>query len=93
MALGRNRRRRGRSGGRRANYAPVQTSVGYRKYLPVGWANWLGFCLFGFICIALVAEVFWAAAHDRGADPIAAAIMALAFGYMVYLFGTNRITD
>jgi len=91
VAVGRDRKRR--SGGRRANYAPVTTSVGYRRFLPLGWANWLGFFLFGFIFIALLAAIPWSIAHDRGADPIAAAVMACAFGYCVYLFATNRITD
>ncbi len=93
MALGRDSRRKSKGGGRRANYAPVETSVGYRKYLPLGWANWLGFFLFGFIFIALLVAIPWSAAHHRGTDPIAAAIMAVAFGYIVYLFATNRITD
>ena len=91
MALRRNRGRR--SGGRRANYAPVKTSVGYRRFVPLGWANWLGFFLFGFIFIALLVQIPWAIAHDRGADPVAATVMAAAFGWMVYLFATNRITD
>jgi hypothetical protein len=91
VALRRNRARR--SGGRRANYAPVKTSVGYRRFLPLGWANWLGFFLFGFIFIALLVQIPWAITHDRGADPVAAAVMAGAFGWMVYLFATNRITD
>ena len=71
----------------------MPTSVGYRRYLPLGWANWLGFFLFGFILVALLVAIPWAIAHDRGSDPIAAAIMAVAFAWMVYLFATNRITD
>ena len=90
MARGRDRNR---SRGRRANYAPVSTSVGYRRFLPLGWANWLGFFLFGFICVALIVAVPWSIAHDRGSDWIAASIMAVAFGWIVYLFATNRITD
>ena len=35
-----------RTGGRRANYAPAATEVGVRKFLPIGWANWLGFVMF-----------------------------------------------
>jgi hypothetical protein len=79
--------------GRRAAYAPAVTEVGVRKYLPVGWANWLGFFLFGFICIALFAETIAATIQQRGADPIAAAIMTVVFAIMTYLFGTTRVKD
>jgi len=85
--------RRKRTKGRRANYAPNPTDVGLRRFLPVGWANWLGFGMFGFICVALCAEVVAATVQHRGLDPVAAAIMAVAFAWITYLFGTNRITD
>ena len=45
-----------KGGGRRANYAPAATEVGGRKYLPVGWANWLGFVMFGLLGVAFFAE-------------------------------------
>jgi hypothetical protein len=80
-------------GGRRANYAPAVDQVGARKYVPVGWANWLGFFLFGLICIALAVETVVAAAEGRGNDPIAAGIMTIAFAVMTYLFATTRVKD
>ena len=82
-----------KSGGRRANYAPAATEVGTRKYLPIGWANWLGFVMFGLICIALFAETIAATAQQRGADPIAAGIMTVVFAVMTYLFATTRVKD
>jgi hypothetical protein len=82
-----------RTGGRRANYAPAATEVGYRKFLPIGWANWLGFCMFGFITVALFAETINATIEDRGNDNIAAGIMTVVFAVMTYLFGTTRVKD
>lgn len=82
-----------KGGGRRANYAPAVDRVGTRRYLPVGWANWLGFVMFGLITIALVAETIRATIDQRGADPIAAGAMAIAFGTMTYLFATTRVKD
>lgn len=83
-----------RSGrGRRANYAPAADAVGTRKYMPVGWANWLGFCLFGLIGIALFCETIAATIEQRGSDPIAAGIMTIVFGVMTYLFATTRVED
>lgn len=82
-----------KSGGRRANYAPAVDQVGNRKYLPIGWANWLGFVMFGLITIALFAETLTAIAEQRGADPIAAGIMTIVFATMTYLFGTTRVKD
>ena len=91
MAWGQSSKKR--TGGRRANYAPAATEVGTRKYLPIGWANWLGFVMFGLITIALLAETFAAIAEQRGADPLAAGIMTIVFAVMTYLFGTTRVKD
>lgn len=84
---------RKKTSGRRANYAPAVTAVGGRKYLPVGWANWLGFVMFGLLDIAFFAETITATAETRGADPIAAGAMTIIFGVMTYLFGTTRVKD
>ena len=84
---------RKKAGGRRANYAPAVDQVGTRKYLPVGWANWLGFVMFALIGIALFAETIAATIEARGADPIAAGIMTIVFGVMTYLFATTRVKD
>jgi len=82
-----------RTGGRRANYAPAATEVGYRKFLPIGWANWLGFVMFAFITVALFAETINATIEDRGNDNIAAGIMTIVFAVMTYLFATTRVKD
>lgn len=82
-----------RTGGRRANYAPALTEVGGRRYLPVGWANWLGFVMFGLLDIAFLAETINATIETRGADPVAAAALTIIFGMMTYLFATTRVKD
>lgn len=87
------RKKKPAGGGRRANYAPAVDQVGVRRYLPVGWANWLGFVMFAIIGLALAVETVVAAADGRGTDPIAAGIMTIAFGVMTYLFGTTRVKD
>jgi hypothetical protein len=87
------RKKKTAGGGRRANYAPSVDQVGVRRYLPIGWANWLGFLMFGLLTIALAVETVWAASEGRGTDPIAAGIMTVAFAVMTYLFGTTRTKD
>lgn len=91
MARGKDKKKK--AGGRRANYAPATTEVGARKYLPIGWANWLGFVMFGLIAIAFLAETINAISERRGADPIAAGVMTVVFAVMAYLFGTTRVKD
>lgn len=87
------KQRQRKGGGRRANYAPAVDQVGARKYLPIGWANWLGFVMFGLITIALMAETINATMEHRGADPIAAGAMTIVFATMTYLFATTRVKD
>jgi hypothetical protein len=91
--VARRQRNAKKAGGRRANYAPAVDQVGVRKLLPVGWANWLGFVMFGLITVALLAEVVASVSEDRGTDPIAAAVMTAVFATMTYLFGTTRVKD
>lgn len=84
-----------KGGGRRANYAPANSGSGVlpSKYRPVGWANWLGFVMFGLLTFALAAETVAGVAEGRGADPIAAGVMTIAFAAMTYLFATTRMRD
>lgn len=82
-----------RTGGRRANYAPTVDQVGYRKYLPSGWANWLGFCLFLFVGGAIAVASVTYIIDGLWADSVAAIGMTAAMVYMVYLFGTTRLRD
>jgi hypothetical protein len=77
--------------GRRANYAPSPDQVGGRKYLPVGWSNWVGTILFGSLAIAVFIEIFVAISESRGADPVIATIMFCLLSWMTYLFATNRL--
>lgn len=91
--MARTRSKKKTGGGRRANYAPAATEIGSRKYLPIGWANWLGFVMFGLLGIAFFAETIAATIEARGADPIAAAGMTAIFATMTYLFGTTRVKD
>lgn len=81
------------SGSSRRNYTAPAELTGWRRYRPTGWANWLGFVLFGIIFLALVVETAQATIETRGADPIAALAMTVAFGWMVYLFATTRTKD
>ena len=92
-SVARARNTKKKTGGRRANYAPAATEVGGRKYLPVGWANWLGFVMFSLLTIAVFAETIVATVQTRGADPIAAAGMTVIMGVMTYLFATTRVKD
>jgi hypothetical protein len=85
--------KKGKRRGRRAYYAPTPDQVGVRRYLPVGWSNWLGFALFGFLTIAVLVEMIVAIGEGRGADPVMAGIMAALFGWMTVLFGMNRLRD
>jgi hypothetical protein len=79
--------------GRRANYAPKPDQVGSRKYLPLGWSNWLGFGLFGLLAVAVLFEMISAISESRGADPVIAALVLALFSWMTFLFGTNRLKD
>lgn len=82
-----------KSAGRRRNYAPPPDQVGYRKYMPTGWANWLGFCLFLFVGGAIAVASVTYLVKAQWADAVAAVLMASALLYMVYLFGSTRLRD
>ena len=85
--------RRKRKGGRRRNYAPAPDQVGFRKYLPIGWVNWLGLVLFGCIFVALAVETVNALSDSRNSDLVAAGALTAVFAYMVYLFGATRLRE
>ena len=86
-------RDKGKRPGRRANYAPKVDQVGTRKYLPLGWSNWVGFGLFGLLSVSILVEIATAAGDGRSADIVVAALMLGLFSWMTYLFGTNRLKD
>lgn len=92
MARSPARKKKGSASSRR-NYQAPEELTGWQRYRPTGWANWLGFGLFGIIFAALVVETVQAAVEGRGADPIAALVVTAGFGWMVYLFATTRVKD
>jgi len=91
VTIGRAKKSAKRTGGRRRNYAPAPDQVGYRAKLPTGWANWLGFVLFGIVGIAVIVAAVVYAADARWADAVVAAALGAGMVYMVYLFGTTRL--
>lgn len=86
-------RRKGAGRGRRSNYAPSATDVGIRRFFPVIWQHWYGFIIFSLVGVAVTAEMIRAIAQGRGADPIAAGVLLLLIGYVIYRFGSTRVTD
>lgn len=92
MAVGR-RNSKKKSSGRRRNYEPNVELTGFRKLLPTGWANWTGFCLFGFIAIALLVEFGNALSRTGYNDWIPALILAFAFAWIAVLFAITHWKD
>ena len=62
-------------------------------FTPVGWVNWTGFLLFGFLSVALVAEIFSAFSEGRTSDGFAAIAVGAACGWMTFLFATTPFRD
>lgn len=89
------KRKRKGGGGRRANYAPTRGETGAWKYLPISWANWLGFALFAFLTLALVAQTIATLADTAryGNDWVPSLFMTAGFATMTYLFATTRTKD
>ena len=88
------RRNTKKKSGRRRNYEPNVELTGIRKLLPTGWGNWIGFCLFGLLAIALLAE-FVSALGRSGQynDWIPAIVLSFAFGWIAVLFAITRWKD
>lgn len=82
-----------KSGGRRRNYEPTVELTGIRKFLPTGWANWLGFALFGLLSVAMAIETILALGRTDHTDWIAAILLAAGFGWIAYLFAITRWKD
>lgn len=91
MSTGKSSAKKKSTGGRRRNYAPAPDQVGWRAKIPTGWANWLGFALFGFCCVAVLVGAVVYAGNGDYADAVVAAALGAALAYMVYLFGTTRL--
>jgi hypothetical protein len=82
-----------RTGGRRANYAPAPHEVGIRKRLPVGWAHWLGFVLFGLLTLSTTIAIVLKTSEGIYADAVAALIMTGLLGFVTWLFATVRFEE
>jgi hypothetical protein len=82
-----------RSGGRRRNYGPRPDQIGFRKYMPTYWANWLGLVLFGVVGVSFLCWGVYYMTAAQLANGIVALALAGALGYMVYLFGSTRLRD
>lgn len=82
-----------KKGGRRRNYEPTVELTGIKKLLPTGWANWLGFTLFGVCTVALLVEFVVALGRDGHTDWIAAIGLAGLFGWITVLFAITRWKD
>lgn len=91
MAIGRTNKKK--QGGRRRNYEPTVKLTGVQKLFPTGWANWLGFLLFGFCTVALLVEFVVALGRDGHTDWIAALGMSVLFGWITVLFAITRWKD
>jgi len=82
-----------RSGGRRRNYGPRPDQIGFRKYVPNYWANWLGLALFGLVGISFLCWGLYYMTDAQVPNGIVALALAGALGYMVFLFGSTRLRD
>ena len=67
--------------------------TGIYKLLPSGWANWIGFVLFGLLTLALLVEFFVALGRDGHTDWVAALGLSFLFGWITVLFAITRWKD
>ena len=86
-------RKKGAGRGRRSKYAPAASDTGLRRFLPITWQHWFGFILFSLVGVAVAVEMVRAAVEGRGSDPIAAFGLLLLIAFVVYRFGTTRVTE
>lgn len=91
MATGKSTKKK--QGGRRRNYEPTVELTGIRKLLPTGWANWLGFVLFGLCAIALFVEFIVALGRSGHTDWVAALVLCGLFTWITVLFAITRWKD
>jgi hypothetical protein len=82
-----------KNAGRRRNYGPSPDAVGYRRFVPNYWANWLGFGLFAVVAVTFLCWSVYYVADQQFANGIVALALTVALGYMVYLFGSTRLRD
>ena len=92
VSIGRDRKRR-KSGGRRRNYEPTVELTGIRRILPVGWGNWGGTLLFGWLGVAMFGEFIRALGRTNTNDWIAALITTGLLFWIAVLFANTRWKD
>ena len=88
--IGKRTEDKSKGGGRRRNYERKVVETGLQRFQPKGWANWTGALMFGLIGVAMAVDAVFAASSGRGADPIAAAVVAMLMLWMAALFASNR---
>lgn len=93
MALPARKKQPEKRGGRRRNYEAKVVETGIQTWIPRGWSNWTGTIMFAVITVLVVIEFFDALADGRGADPAAAALLAVMLGTIAALFARNRVFD
>jgi drug/metabolite transporter (DMT)-like permease len=67
--------------------------MGFRRFIPNYWANWLGSALFGVVGLSFVCWGLYYVFDQQVANGIVALALAGALAYMVYLFGSTRLRD
>jgi hypothetical protein len=67
--------------------------MGFRRFIPNYWANWLGSVLFGAVGLSFVCWGLYYVFDQQVANGIVALALAGALAYMVYLFGSTRLRD
>lgn len=81
-----------KSGGRRRNYEPKVELTGIQRFLPTGWANWLGFAMFGALGLAFFIEGFVALSRPHY-DWVMSFIISVLCVWIAYLFAITRWKD
>ena len=64
-----------------------------QRFVPRGWANVTGVIMFGALALVVAGECVRAIAESRGADPVAAGVVAALLGWMAFTFTTSRIKE
>jgi len=78
---------------RRRNYEPVVEETGIQKFTPTGWANWLGFILFGGLAIVTAVETILAFGRSGHTDWVVALVLTALFAWMAVLFAITHWKD
>lgn len=91
--MARNKQTKKKSVGRRRNYEPKVELTGVQKILPTGWANWLGFAMFGLLGLAFLIEGGVALRRTEHLDWAVSFIVSGLCLWIAYLFSITRWKD